>query len=95
MDEEKYEIGDVSLINVRNRNEIIVIQIMEKVLPDYPEFDKCTLCFQDVYALTLNHLPAQYIQAGTIMLKKVNNKVAIEEIVRSSFEAVIQQPKHP
>jgi hypothetical protein len=95
MDEEKYEINGISLFNVRNRNEIKVIQIMKKVLPDYPDFDQCALCFQDVYALTLNQIPAHYIQMGTIILKKVDNDAEIEEIVRASYEAVIKQPKHP
>lgn len=96
MSNEQYTIGRISLMNVRNKNEIKVIDMMKQVLSDYPKFDNCTLCYQDVYALSLNALTPHYIQTGTIMLKReAEDPTVIEQAVRSAFESVIKQPKHP
>ncbi len=95
MNEEHYKIGNINLINVRNVNEVKVIKMMKQVLPDYPKFDNCTLCFQDIYALSVSKVTPRYVQAGTIMLKKSDDETKIEQIVRSAFEMVIKQPNHP
>ena len=70
MKSESKEVFGVSLENVRNKNEEKVIKYMKELIPQFPEFDYCSLCIQDVYALSLNQLSPRYTQAGTIILKK-------------------------
>ena len=60
--------------SIRNDNEILVLQAIEKNRTQYPEFSGSTLWLQDVYALALNKLPARYVQNMSIDLRKGKNQ---------------------
>ena len=89
------EVFGVTLENVRNRNEVKVIQYMKQLIPQFPEFDYCSLCIQDVYALSLNQLSPLYTQAGTIMLKKDLKEEDYKDVVETAIEKVTKKAKHP
>ncbi len=95
MKKEDYEVFGLSLENVRNKNEAKVIQFMKKLIPEFPEFDYCSLCLQDVYALSLNQLSPRYIQAGSIVLKKELSDEDYRDIVENSIEQVLAHKNHP
>jgi len=95
MTKEKYELNGLSLNGVRNIYEIPVIRALEKLIPSYPEFDGCSICVEDVYALVLSRLPATYAHLGSIVLNKEVNNEQIEDMVRFSLLQVIERPKHP
>ncbi|MCP4752263.1 MAG: late competence development ComFB family protein [Proteobacteria bacterium] len=90
-----YEIFDISLENVRNNHEAKVIKFMKELIPQFPEFDYCSICIQDVYALSLNQLPPKYAQAGTIILKKDLKDEDFRDVVESAIEQVTKQTNHP
>jgi hypothetical protein len=62
MKREDEEVFGVTLENVRNKNEDKVIKYMKALIPQFAEFDYCSLCIQDVYALSLNQLTPRYTQ---------------------------------
>lgn len=94
MDKQLYDINGISLINVRNSYEAKVIKILKKLLPLYEKCDGCSICIQDIYALSLNMIKAKYVQVGTIILKKNDDQPIIEKAVRHAIEKVIANPNH-
>ena len=95
MDKEKFEIFGVSMSSIRNKNEMKVIQFMKELIPQFPEFDYCPICLQDVYALCLNQLSPRYAQEGTIVLKKDLLDVDYRDVVEASISTVIKNCNHP
>lgn len=99
MNAKRYQVNGTQLDDIRNKNEEKVVKIMNELIPEYPEFDNCSMCIQDIYALSLNQAAPRYIQEGTIILKKKENveeeEKELREIVRSAIETVIKYPKHP
>ncbi|MBU3916878.1 late competence development ComFB family protein [bacterium] len=91
---DKYTSFGVSLEHVRNVWETKVIKCMDKVLPDYPEFDYCSICIQDVYALAMNQLNPKYIQQGTVMIKKEYSDDDFRDALALAVEKVIKKPNH-
>jgi len=95
MNIEDYEVFGASMVNVRNKNEKKVIQFMKELIPQFPEFDYCTICLQDVYALSLNQLTPRYTQAGTIVLKKDLSDRDYRDVVEAAIESVTKNVNHP
>lgn len=92
---DKYESFGVNLSNVRNSCEVEVIKHMNQLLPDFPEFDYCTICIQDVYALSMNQLTPKYMQEGTVLLKKEHTSDDFKNAVQMAVQRVIKNPNHP
>ncbi len=87
-------IEGVSLSNIRNRYEIKVIDKMKQILPQYPDFDGCSLCIEDVYSLSLSRMPAVYTHRGSVILHRTLTEKDIEEVVHYAIMKVMMQPKH-
>lgn len=83
----------VDLNGIRNRNEGRVAKNMTEILDQYygdyifEQFD-----IEDIYALTLNLLPARYIQHGSII---ISNRLSDHEIKSKIREAVDRVLDHP
>ena len=95
MNEEEYILNGVSLYNIRNRFEVIVIRLMKQFIPHFPEFDNCPICIEDVYALALSRIPSVYMKNGKQAFaddKLINEN--IEEIVKYALFQVMSNPKH-
>jgi len=83
------------LENIRNRNEGRVLAAMEKVLPEFKTACYCDICVADIYAATLNSLPAHYVQHGGITLRSAPERNEdVENAVRDSIRIVQEQPNH-
>lgn len=95
MKQQKYESFNVDLSDVRNAWEVKVIKCMNELLPEFPEFDFCTICIQDVYALSMNQISPKYVQRGTVLLRKEYTEADLKDIVESSIERVLKNPNHP
>ena len=94
MKSDKYEAFGVNLSKVRNAWEVKVIKCMKEVIPDFPEFDYCTICIQDVFALSMNQLTPKYAQQGTVLLKKEYSNDDFKDIVEMAVQKVIDKPNH-
>lgn len=92
---DNYDVFGVSLENIRNKNETKVIKYMRELIPQFPEFDYCSICIQDVYALSLNQLSPRYIQEGTIVIRKELSDEDFRDIVETSIETVVKNRNHP
>lgn len=99
MKKENYDVMGTQLEDIRNMNEKKVVQIMNELIPKNKDFDNCSMCIQDIYALSLNQIAPKYTQEGTIILKKKSSfkeeEEEIREVVRSAIETIIKYPKHP
>ena len=94
MDKSKYIINGHSLLGVHNIHEVPVINALKALIDDYPNFDGCSICIEDAYALALSRLPATYAHAGSIILNKELQQSDIDAVVRYSILQVIEHPKH-
>lgn len=92
---EKYIINGHSLETVRNRNELIVIDAMRQVLPNEAHLSNCSLCMEDVYALSLSRIPPTYTHRGSIVLKPEYSNGEILEVVENVVRIIADKPKHP
>ena len=96
MGAQNYNIKDFSLNHVRNRHEVIVLDIMRDRLSGETDFCGCKLCLEDVYAVALNALPAHYVQKASIILKKEPPSGAdIARTVEDAIDRVKVRPNHP
>ncbi len=95
MEDKNYRINGISLQNIRNRFEIIVIKLMEKNIPQFPQFDNCPICTEDVYALSLSRIPSVYTKDGSLVFEDDNLMTEnVEEIVKYAIFQVMSKPKH-
>ena len=87
------EVRGFDLNKIRNRNEKRVAKFIAEIIDDYYEdyiFEQ--LDVEDIYALTLNLLPARYVQKGTIILQDRLSDFEIKSKVREATERVLQNP---
>jgi hypothetical protein len=94
MKEDDYIVNNVSLANVRNLYERMVIDLMQKLIPEFPEFDNCRICIEDVYALSMSRIPATYVHTDSFERQSTDEDDSVREIVRYAIYHVIGQPKH-
>ena len=92
---EDYTINGVSLENIRNRFEVIVIRLMKEFIPQFPEFDNCPVCIEDVYALSLSRIPSVYMKDESLVFEDDEMITEnIKEIVKYAIYQVTSNPKH-
>ena len=89
-----YDINGTSLLNIRNSYEVKVINAIRKLLAEYKKCDGCSICIQDIYALSLSGIKPKYVQDGTIILKKDDDQKIVEKVVKCAIEKVIANPNH-
>ncbi|MFZ5428339.1 MAG: late competence development ComFB family protein [Thermodesulfobacteriota bacterium] len=93
MKEEDLVIRGVNLARIRNKNEVRVARLFEKVMADDGVAVMDPLDIQDAYALSLNLLPSRYRQAGTIVLSEPVKDSHIESAIRRAIRTVLDRPK--
>lgn len=92
---EDYHIEGHSLEEIRNINELQVIAVMKDEIPKTDGFCACEICLEDVYAASLNMLPARYrhhsyVVSNTDLLPRKK----VIEVVEDSIKRVIANPRH-
>jgi len=92
--ESQYTIRNTALFRIRNRNELRVIRHLQDVLDEFPDYTPETLDIQDIYALTLNKLPAHYVQEGSIVLYEPVDDTTIRDRIREAVQAVRKRPNY-
>lgn len=86
-------VRDVDLSKIRNRNEKRVVELMPEILDEYyRDYIFEHLDIEDIYALTLNLLPARYTQQGTIILSDRLSDFEIRSKIRVAIERVLDNP---
>ena len=92
--ESQYTIKDTALYKIRNRNELRVIRHLRDIIDEFPDYTPETLDIQDIYALTLNKLPAHYVQEGSIVLHEPVDDTTIRDRIREAIQAVRKHPNY-
>lgn len=86
-------IKGVDVTKIMNRNEQRVAQLIPRVLDEYySDYIFEDLDIQDIYALTLNLVPAAYAQVGSIVLSDRISDFEIASKIRSAIERVLDNP---
>ena len=89
-----YQIDGFSMEQIRNRNELRVVELLRQELPKQDGFCGCRICVEDAYAAALNSLSPQYAQVGSIILRKNPAEDDLRETVVKAIERVHLHPKH-
>jgi hypothetical protein len=81
------------LYHVRNRNEQRVIKALAAMIKNGETGKLSMEMIEDIYALTLNQLPARYTQTGTIVLRDPVRKQTLEEALRAAVAKICSDPR--
>jgi len=92
--ERRYEYGDLSLFQIRNRNETRVIALLQEALNEFPDYQPEYIDIQDIYALTLNKLTPRYAQECTLVLQEPVTDDLIRDKIREAIRRVQKYPNH-
>ncbi len=92
-DNDRYRIGNVDFFDVRNRNELRVVEKMREALAELGNPDLPPKALRDAYALALNLLPARYTQSGTIVLREPLRESHLREATARALSQVLAHPK--
>lgn len=97
-DEMDYEIEGCSLRDVINFNEYLVLKIIRETLQRDLSLCRCSLCIEDVFALSLNSLPPRYIQVTSLdRYSKSKNFIDEQEVrnkVMEAWQIISKNPGH-
>jgi len=93
MTQKQLIINGVDVTNITNRNKRRVAALIPAMLEEYyGDYIFQDLDIQDIFALTLNLLPAGYAQAGTIVLSNRISDYEINTKIRIAVERVLSNP---
>lgn len=88
-------------LNLRNYTEVLVEVALRKIWDDTDNICKCTRCYYDTMALSLNQLPSKYVvtQSGEVYTK-INNfinqtQVDVMSAVTKASMKVNENYSHP
>lgn len=90
-----YVLGDANLFFIRNRNEQRVLDAIPRILEKIPDYLPDDIDLQDIYALSLNSLPARYVQQGSIVLRESVGQIDVDDAVRDAVKTVRERPNYP
>ena len=94
MSELIYEYGGVDLAEIRNRNEVRVIESMSAILPQINGYAPMDIDIQDIYALAVSSLPPRYQQFGIEVYREPVTDDMVEEAVLKAIQTVRANPNH-
>lgn len=93
MQQKTLDVKGFNLDGIRNRNERRVVRFMTEILDEYyTDYIFEQLDIEDIYALTLNLLPARYVQKGSIVIQDRLSDFEIKSKVREATERVLENP---
>ncbi|MFP5222981.1 MAG: late competence development ComFB family protein [Acidobacteriota bacterium] len=95
MKDELLLVKGVNLTKIRNKNEVRVARLLERMLAAEGESVSDPLDIQDIYALALNILPSRYRQVGSIVLSEPVKDSHIESAIRRAMRTVQERPGRP
>jgi competence protein ComFB len=88
--------GHTCTDSVVNLTELEAAQAIEAILEASPELCKCATCLADMFALTLNSVPPQYVQNLPHALESDEsaNAELVAAAAANSVARVSQRPTH-
>lgn len=92
-EDSRYLIAGVDVSDIRNRNEVRIVEKMQEVLDHMGNPSVEPQSLRDAYALALNLLPARYKQSGTIVLREPIRESHLREAATRALKQVLDKPK--
>lgn len=93
-----YAVEGHTLYEIVNFNEYLVLEAMRDVYSRDPALCTCSICVEDVYALSLNSLPPRYIQATSTQTYTTSKHYVdlekVKEVVLDAAGKVHKRPGH-
>jgi competence protein ComFB len=93
-----FEVEGHPLRDIGNYNEYLVLEIMREVYSKEHLVCRCPVCVEDIFALSLNALPARYIQTTSLETYKGSryfiDKDRVRAAVLNAFRTVMDNPNH-
>jgi hypothetical protein len=88
-----------SLVDVINYTELEVLTVLRELYESDDELCRCAICTEDIYALTLNKLPAKYIQSTSRRKLDSSSEAApvapaIKNVMLEAVRKVKARPNH-
>ena len=80
--------------HIHNRNEQRVRDALNEALAQTKGICLCEMCIEDIYALTLNSLPAHYVQQRSIILEQKPSDEEVMEAGLHAIQVVGKKPNH-
>ena len=78
--------------SIRNRNEERVIRFLPEVLAEFHHYSPSRTDIEDIYALTLNKLPARYAQPVSLVIEEPVRDDMVRETLRDAICTVRARP---
>lgn len=78
--------------SIRNKNEDRVINLLPEILGEFPDCHPTRTNIEDIYALTLNLLPARYAQAVSLVINEPVTDETIRLVLREAIRTVRDRP---
>ncbi len=85
-------LDQITFENIHNQNEKRVIELLPEVLAEFKGYEPNKVDFEDIYALTLNKLPARYMQAESYFFEDFVTDEMIQDALREAIDKVFQSP---
>lgn len=77
---------------IRNQNEARIRSMLLDVLDEFSDYTPNAIDIEDIYALTLNKLPARYTQNDSFPFEEMVTDNLIKESLRKSIKIVSKAP---
>ncbi len=85
---------EIDLQKIQNKNEQRVMSLLIDILEEYKGYEPNQTDIEDIYALTLNSLPARYTQPVTLVIDEPVKEHMIREKIRAAVKTVRERPNH-
>lgn len=82
----------IAFNKIQNLNEARVLATIPQILQEFKGFSPNKIDIEDIYALSLNKLPARYVQEGSLLLNDLVTDEMVEEAVREAIHSVSASP---
>lgn len=89
----QYKFISANLNGIRNQNEKRITELLPEILNEFSDFKPDVIDIQDIYALSLNLLPAFYTQKHTIVYNNPITDQLVREAIRKAIEIVWANPR--
>lgn len=88
-----YVVEGISLDHIINYNEILILEVMQEVYAEDSSICNCSLCIEDIYALSLNKISPRYIQSTSVDIYKASKNYIGKDLVKANVLEAVKMVK--
>ncbi|MDH4121859.1 MAG: late competence development ComFB family protein [Deltaproteobacteria bacterium] len=87
-------VNGYNLSTIQNRNKLRVVKRMREALQKAQGFCGCRICVEDLFAATMNAVPAHYAQEGSVILDPNPSDAELDHIIQQMIRRIAAHPTH-